>query len=61
MWKCSPDCDKMDTIHHIAYDCKKYEHLKCGKDLNNDLDLVSFFQEVIQLRDDEAKQGINLC
>ena len=56
LWKCSPDCEKIDTIEHIAFDCPKYEHLKHNKDIrNSDLDLVHFFKEVIKLREDEAK------
>ena len=56
MWKCSPQCDKIDTIQHIAFSCPKYDHLKHNKDLqNSDEDLVNFFKEVVQLRDDEAK------
>ena len=61
MWKCSSECDKIDTIEHIAFNCPKYEHLKINKDLQNcDRDLVDFFQEVVQLREDEAKKD-ELC
>ena len=57
LWKCSTECDKIDTIQHIAFACPKYEHLKRDKDLqNNDVDLVNFFQDVIKLREDEAKK-----
>ena len=37
--------------------CKHYEDLKKDKDIhNNDLDLVKFFQEVINLRDEAQKE-----
>ena len=58
LWKCSSECNNIDSIDHIAFNCNKYEHLKCGKDLkDSDLDLVTFFQELIRLREDEAKKA----
>ena len=54
-WKCQ-DCQNIDTQSHIQH-CPAYEHLRAGKDLGNDLDMVKYFQQVIALREsgDEKK------
>ena len=57
LWRCSKDCSKIDTIEHVAYSCPKYEHLKHNRDIvNNDVDLVEFFQEVLKLRDENQRE-----
>ena len=53
VWFCPEKCDRIDSTEHIAWSCKKYDHLKIGKDIhNNDHDMVKFLQEVIKLRDE---------
>ena len=53
LWKCSPKCDNIDSIQHLAFSCPQYEHLKMNRDiLNNNIDLVNFFQDVVKLRDE---------
>ena len=53
LWKCSANCDKIDSIQHIAFACPQYEHLKKNRDIeNNDIDLVNFFQDVVKLRNE---------
>ena len=49
LWKCV-HCDKIDTQSHITL-CKAYEHLRLGKDLNNDKELVTYFKQVIAFRE----------
>ena len=49
LWKCS-HCEKIDTQSHIKH-CTAYEHLRLGKDLQNDNELVTFFKQVIALRE----------
>ena len=52
LWKCPEKCDRIDSIEHVTFACPQYEHLKVDRDLvNNDVDLVHFFQDVIELRD----------
>ena len=53
LWRCPENCDKIDSIQHIAFACPQYEHLKENRDIeNNDIDLVNFFQDVVKLRDE---------
>ena len=51
LWKCQ-GCGKIDTQIHILY-CPSYKHLRDGKSLYNDQDLVNYFREVLKLRDNE--------
>ena len=48
MWSCV-SCQKIDSINHIKV-CPKYDHLRLGKDLNDDKDLVHYVQEVVAAR-----------
>jgi hypothetical protein len=48
-WKCQ-DCFTPDTQEHIIR-CPSYQHLRTGKDLSSDKDLVQYFREVLSLRD----------
>ena len=55
LWKCQ-HCPNIDTQSHIQH-CPAYEHLREGKNLDNDLDLVKYFQQVIAMR--EANDDID--
>ena len=48
-WKCQ-DCFTPDTQEHIIR-CPSYQHLRTGKDLSSDKDLVQYFRKVLSLRD----------
>ena len=50
LWKCD-DCRSMDSQSHIVW-CPAYAGLREGKDLNCDQDLVTYYQEVMKLRED---------
>ena len=57
MWKCPEKCDQIYSIDHIANACPQYEQLRIGKDIHsNDNDLVKFFKEVIELRDEARNE-----
>ena len=47
-WQCK-DCEIPDTQEHILR-CPTYEHLRIGKDLNFDKDLVGYFRTIIDIR-----------
>ena len=49
LWSCW-HCPNIDTQAHIRH-CPAYQHLRMDKNLDNDMDLVKFFQEVIKLRE----------
>jgi hypothetical protein len=48
-------CDHMDSQSHVLA-CKSYKHLREGKDLNSDKDLVKYFRDVLKLRE-KAEDG----
>ena len=48
-WKCQ-DCFTPDTQEHIIR-CPSYQHLRIGKDLASDKDLVEYFRKVLSIRD----------
>ena len=52
LWRCW-HCPSMDSQSHIRV-CPAYQKFREGRDLDNDLDLVNFFQQVIKLRDSIA-------
>ena len=49
-------CPNIDTQSHIQT-AQPFEHLRAGNDLDNDQDMVKYFQQVIALResDDEME------
>ena len=49
LWSCW-HCPKVDSQTHIRV-CPAYQQFRDNKDLDNDHDLVSYFRQVIQLRD----------
>ena len=50
MWKCD-DCGNIDTQGHILW-CHAYAGLRQGRDLANDKDVIDYFREVLEHRDD---------
>ena len=50
-WKCD-HCINIDTQSHVRH-CEAYEHLRVGKDLDNDKDLVRYYRQVIDMRESE--------
>ena len=53
LWKCE-DCGYVDTQSHIL-NCPAYQELREGKSLNCDADLVTYFAEVLKLREGSSK------
>ena len=49
LWQCT-HCDMMDSQSHILL-CASYKHMREGKNLHSDRDLVQYFREVISLRE----------
>ena len=50
LWKCY-GCHSLDTQSHIIW-CPAFAPLREGLDVNNDKDIVHYFQQVFRLRDD---------
>ena len=50
LWRCD-DCKKMDSQSHIMW-CPTYAPLREGKSIDNDQDLVKYFQLVFKLREE---------
>ena len=48
-WKCEGCGKEVETSDHVMK-CKAYEHVRDGKDLTRDEDLVQFFKEVMKMR-----------
>ena len=48
-WKCQ-ECFTPDTQEH-SIRCPSYQHLRLGKDLASDKDLVEYFRKVLSIRD----------
>ena len=42
-------CPSISSQNHIKV-CEEYEHLREGKDLENDLDMIQYFVDVIKFR-----------
>ena len=49
LWKCNY-CLSIDSQSHIVW-CPAFASLREGKNLNDDLDLVNYFQAVMRIRD----------
>ena len=49
LWQCM-HCERIDSQSHVLT-CVGYKHLRVGKNLDSDNDLVSYFREVIVLRE----------
>ena len=52
LWRCD-DCRSMDSQSHIIW-CPAYAELREGKDISCDRDLVTYYQQVLKLREDNA-------
>ena len=48
LWRCD-DCKSLDSQSHIIW-CPAFAPLREGRNLKNDNDLVSYFQEVLRIR-----------
>ena len=48
-WKCEGCGKEVETNGHVM-NCIAYEHVRDGKDLTSDEDLVQFFKEVMKMR-----------
>ena len=48
IWRCN-DCRNIDTQAHILW-CPAYKKLRKGKSLDNDDDLIEYFQKVFTIR-----------
>ena len=48
-WTCE-GCWKEVESHGHVISCQAYEHVREGKDLDSDTDLVQFFKEVLKIR-----------
>ena len=49
LWKCD-FCMSLDTQSHVIW-CPAFASLREGKNLNNDIDLVTYFSEVMKIRE----------
>ena len=54
IWKCD-DCNNVDTQAHILW-CPAYKNLREGKSVDNDKDLIEYFQKVYSLRTKEEQK-----
>ena len=52
LWKCD-FCYSLDSQSHIMW-CPAFSSLREGKNLQNDLDLVSYFQDVMKIRENQS-------
>ena len=57
------DCSFVDSSEHIMKTCGAYEEFRRGKNLDNDLDLVNFFHQVIEkrLNSEDSNDPGDLC
>ena len=53
LWKCE-ECGNIDTQSHIVW-CPSFASLREGKSLDNDADLVRYFQEVLKIREERSE------
>ena len=49
LWLCD-ECGKVDSQSHIMW-CPSYATLREGLDIENDLDVVHYFQSVVKIRE----------
>ena len=50
LWRCESCCSRIETQEHVLV-CPAYAELREGLDVNNDNDLVSYFEKVMKIRD----------
>ena len=51
-WRCDDCLRCVDSQSHILY-CSAYQHLREGKSLKSDQDIVDYFRNVLKLRLEE--------
>ena len=56
LWKCS-ECGNIDSQSHILW-CPFHAHLREGKSLDNDTDLVKYFQQVFMIREERRLKDL---
>ena len=49
-WKCS-GCSKIDSQEHLLW-CPRFAHLRIDKNLDTNSDLVKYYRQIINLRED---------
>ena len=49
LWECEAGCGKIDSVRHITL-CPGYEDLRTNRGMNDSLDQVHYFQDVLELR-----------
>ena len=49
LWECEAGCGRVDTIRHVQV-CPGYEALRMNRNMNDSLDVVHYFQDVLELR-----------
>ena len=49
LWQCEAGCGRVDTISHVQV-CPGYEKLRVNRNLEDSLELVHYFQDVLDLR-----------
>ena len=54
-WKCDA-CKRIDSQSHILW-CPYFSPLREGKNINEDKDLVDYFQNVFEIREDLDNEG----
>ena len=56
VFKCPEgECASLDTLSHWRK-CQPYEHLRENRNLNDDYDLLSYYQDVISLRQRDTEE-----
>ena len=53
LWICE-ECGNIDKQSHIVW-CPSFASLREGKSLDNDADLVRYFQEVLKIREEKSE------
>ena len=56
LWKCN-ECGNIDTQSHILW-CPFFASIRDGKSVDNDSDLVEYFQEVFKIREERKNCGL---
>ena len=54
LWKCN-ECGNVDSQSHIVW-CPFFAELREGKSLQNDVDLVHYFREVLKIREERRSE-----
>ena len=49
LWQCEAGCGRVDSARHVMV-CPGYEELRTNRNMEDSLDTVHFFQDVMKLR-----------